>query len=88
MCGEQCPFGCVESKGSFSERVMWRAGGQLVSYMYLTDRTAHCGEDWRWGKAAGDEWNEIRVYNRVNDVGAHHTSSLPAKHPQARTPLP
>ena len=68
MCGERCPTGCRPSDGSFSTRVMWRQGGELVSYMYLPDREENCGEDWQWDVEAGDKFKEVRIYNRVNDA--------------------
>lgn len=54
---------------------MWRKRGQLVSYMYLPEREAACGVDWKWRAGANSGFKEVRVYNKMNDPGAPATCS-------------
>lgn len=76
VCGEECPTGCRASEGSFSQRVMWRQGGDLEAYMYTPDRDEECGDSWQWDVTAGDTFREVRVYNKMNDAGASPHVSL------------
>lgn len=67
-------MGCEESGQTFSSRVMWRDGGQFVSYMYLPGKTEECGEDWQWpGALAGGTWHTVTLFTQMNDAGAPTT---------------
>jgi hypothetical protein len=48
LCGGSAPMGGAKSDGSdgFSERIMWREGGQVFEYMYWMERSA----EKRWGE--------------------------------------
>ena len=67
-----CPSGCTEFiRGSFSSRIMWRAQGTLMSYMYYPGKEERCGADWLWDKEASDEeWQFQKTYVRMNTIGA------------------
>lgn len=50
---------------------MWRSGGALENYMYYADtEELRCGDSWLWDTAASSEWAYVKVYMRVNDLGA------------------
>jgi hypothetical protein len=67
-----CPSGCTTFlAGSFSSRVMWRAKGNLMSYMYYPGKTEVCGDNWLWDEQAIDgEWTFQKTYVRLNTIGA------------------
>jgi hypothetical protein len=67
-----CPVGCrkVNYNAGWSNRIMWRKKGNLVSYSYLPDKTIRCGVDLPWNrKAVPGEWHEIKLYMKMNNPG-------------------
>jgi hypothetical protein len=74
-----CPSGCsVDEGGAFNARIQWRKkcngdGGGFSTYLYYPGRISECGDDWFWGNGAepSGEWQEIKMYLRLNDLGVH-----------------
>lgn len=62
-------------EGSYSARVMWRKQGELESYMYYPGKKARCGDSWLWGKRADDKWHFVKLYVRMNAIGARAVAS-------------
>lgn len=96
-----CPSGCTtDESGSFNARVQWRefcsdpTRGGLETYIYGPQRENVCGDDWFWGNGAeitGD-WQHIRMWVKLNDIGAlstcapaHAVLSVVAGLPSLRT---
>jgi hypothetical protein len=83
-----CPSGCTENVVTdFNARVMWRENGALESYMYYPNKTSICGDSWLWNAAAGSTWNFVKMYVRMNDVGALPGLFSYVKHPHVGGPL-
>ena len=72
ICGEDCPSGCTKfMAGSFSSRIMWRAKGSIMSYMYYPGKTDACGDNWLWNKKLkAGTWYFQKTYVRLNTLGA------------------
>lgn len=72
LCSETCPVGCttVSHNAGWSNRIMWRKKGHLVTYAYHPDKEKRCGQDFRLGKqAVPGEWHEIRLFMKMNVPG-------------------
>lgn len=72
LCSENCPVGCrsVGHNAGWSNRIMWRKQGHLVSYAYHPDKERRCGVDFRWGQMVKPgEWHEIKLYMKMNVPG-------------------
>lgn len=75
-----CPSGCQPKPSSigFSSRIMWRDGGDLVSYMYLPGDNSLCGQDWKYGGSKGSSsWQRAEIYTKMNTPGMVPPLSLP-----------
>ena len=59
--------------GNFNARIMWRVDGALENYIYYAgeEDTSKCGDSWLWGASASSAWQHVKVYMRMNDLGAH-----------------
>jgi hypothetical protein len=74
LCSEDCPSGCskVGPDTGFSARIMWRDGGDMMSYSYFAGMPAdtHCGDNWYWNKVmTSGGWNDIKMYVKTNSPG-------------------
>lgn len=56
----------------YSTRMMFREGGELVSYMYLPgDHAENCGRDWGMNGGRGSSsWQTAEIYTKMNTPGA------------------
>jgi len=75
LCGYDCPVGCstVAPDRGWSNRLMWRSNGRMVTYTYYPDKPKvwRCGEDWNWSKGVvGGKWYTIRMTVKMNTPGA------------------
>lgn len=49
---------------------MWRREGEVVSYMYLPNKSTNCGKDWDWDtRVTAGGWNDVSMYIKLNDPG-------------------
>lgn len=77
--GDRCS-GCVVCNGSngFTTRLMWRAGGKLVLYLYHMDKANLCGDDHPLQLSPGQdfyakrgEWIKITERVKINTANNH-----------------
>lgn len=73
LAPENSVTGCVPLRDNgWSVRLMWRAEGSLMQYLYHQDKEDRCGEnvyaeDFTLQK---DRWYKVAIYVRVNSSGA------------------
>jgi hypothetical protein len=66
FCGGQCYTGCTDQIGDgWSARIMWRTGGDIVQYMYFSDRVNRCGDDMEWNFTGTQKKFQIGVWHKV-----------------------
>ena len=62
----------------WSARIMWRAGGRIVQYVYHPDQPTEYGEDFPWDFGGcpkfftPGQWECVETYARMNDPGKHN----------------
>jgi hypothetical protein len=83
--GRTCPVGCstVDRYDGFSARLMWRANGAIVAYLYYPDKpkSVRCGEDFVFDTTLeSGRWYTIAISVRLNRV----SSSGPASNGRVR----
>jgi hypothetical protein len=68
LCGGECNTGgSVPNGKGFSTRMMWRAGGELVAYVYHLDQSGTYGEDISTGfNMPTDQWITIKIRTKLN----------------------
>ncbi len=72
LVGGSSPTGCVEDKGGFSARMMWRTDGAAVQYMYFPEKVEACGDDYGYGVAfAPGTWHTVEHRLVMNTPGEH-----------------
>ena len=73
LAPENSVTGCVPLRDNgWSVRLMWRAEGSFMQYLYHQDKTDRCGEnvyaeDFTLQK---DRWYKVALYVRVNSLGS------------------
>jgi hypothetical protein len=70
QAGGTSPTGCIgppSGRDGFSARIMWRAGGRAVQYVYHPRQPEPCGQDFPWsqGFVPGD-WHRVRTRVALN----------------------
>lgn len=77
VCGGTCPTGGRSATRGFSARTMWRAGGQLVSYLYFHGKKEAFGYNVVWTNGTTDrpmvlptgQWFTVYFWVRLNTLG-------------------
>lgn len=77
LCGSQCNTGgdAPSGKDGWSARLMWRAGGVLVQYVYHAGQPGDFGSDLVWKKNGAPlvvetgKWHEVQVRICLNTPG-------------------
>lgn len=77
LCGGKKATGGNKADGynGFSARIMWRVGGEVVSYVYHVDQKTRFGDDFNWLDAAKQplaftpgQWHKIKMIVKLNDI--------------------
>ena len=78
LCGAACNTGGGMPTGAdgWSARIMWRAGGKVVQYMYYMDQASFYGDDFSWNEGTGGQrylipgqWHCLETYIQMNTPG-------------------
>lgn len=76
LVGGSHPTGCVQDDTGFSARMMWRAGGHAVQYLYFAEKVNDCGDDYDYRIGNTDAlfspnvWHTVEHRIRMNTPGA------------------
>lgn len=74
-CGGTCTTGKRVSTGynGFSDRIMWRDGGRLMSYVYHPHQKQPHGDDFHWNVSiAPGQWATLTQRIVMNSVGSRN----------------
>lgn len=75
LVGGTGPTGCVQDDAGFSARMMWRAGGHAVQYLYFPGKVNDCGDDYDYQVSGEDAlfvpnvWHTVEHRIRMNTPG-------------------
>ncbi len=76
LIGGTAPTGCKSDDSGFSARMMWRAEGLPVQYLYYPTKVENCGDDFPY-EVGGDEasfapgtWHTVEHRIVMNDPGS------------------
>ena len=76
LIGGSAPTGCVQDDTGFSARMMWRAEGKAVQYIYYPNKVQTCGDDFDYLDGANKpltfvpgSWHWVQHRIVMNDDG-------------------
>ncbi|MCH2109014.1 MAG: hypothetical protein MK135_06775 [Polyangiaceae bacterium] len=75
LVGGSAPTGCNNDEDGFSARMMWRAQGAAVQYVYFPEKESNCGDDFPYAlkdapaQFQTNTWHRVQHHLKMNTPG-------------------